>query len=428
MPKLLIAVGEHVRCCLLPQGEEGSRTDKQSYFSAKLRAYFRYKGQQGEFFDEVAASNEVYKRFVVPLTEAHFIPVLFERDVATGNVVRAIQDTSVIIDYVEALHPSPSMTPASPTLRFVSYLLEVFGDEWMKFPAMHYRWSFPQNEKYLIHEWGRLAMPNLPAAERDAAVLAMNKGPSFSNMKRTLPVLGITPDSVPGVEATFVELLELLNDHLLVHDFILGGTPSLADFAMYGPFFAHLYKDPVPSAIVRMRAPAVAEWIDRLSGVRPSTVRGKSIVPHARNNAFVDPPHVARYGRVEATGPFSEGGDALPGSLERIVEFVFREHVPLLCSTCDVAAQWLVDNPAATAMPRGIGFHDFAIGGRVASRLAFAYDVWMTQRLMEHAAPCREWIAQLPNGPRLLALDLDRTRLRLAKGAQLVVVARESKL
>ena len=32
---------------------------------------------------------------------------------------------------------------------------------------------------------------------------------------------------------------------------------------MMGPFYAHLYRDPVPGKILKMRAPRVVEWIER---------------------------------------------------------------------------------------------------------------------------------------------------------------------
>jgi len=241
--RYLILIGEH------------------SYFSAKLRSYMRYKGAQGGelFFDEALATLDMYRRVILPLTQAHFIPVLLVRDVVSGKVVKALQDTSLIIDWLESQHPQPSIhPPENSVLKFISFVLEAFGDEWMKFPAMHYRWSFlDDNEKYLVYEWGRNSAPTLPAKERDALVISAKSGPSFSAMKRTLPILGITENSVGQVEATFLELLDLMNQHFSVHEYLLGDSPSLADFSLYGPFFAHLYKDPKPSLIVRSRAPGM---------------------------------------------------------------------------------------------------------------------------------------------------------------------------
>eukprot|EP00959_Pyramimonas_sp_CCMP1952_P409564 8583323-Pyramimonas_sp.AAC.2 len=37
--------------------------------------------------------------------------------------------------------------------------------------------------------------------------------------------------------------------------------PSLGDVALMGPFYAHLYRDPVPGHLMKTRAPLVARWV-----------------------------------------------------------------------------------------------------------------------------------------------------------------------
>lgn len=51
-----------------------------------------------------------------------------------------VQDITEIIDYFEQRCPEPSVYPAGAWQRLVSLLLEVYGDEWLVLPAMHYRW------------------------------------------------------------------------------------------------------------------------------------------------------------------------------------------------------------------------------------------------------------------------------------------------
>jgi hypothetical protein len=184
------------------------------------------------------------------MTSVHYIPILLLRNPQIGEVLQAIQDTSVIIDFVETkLHEVVSLSPkltASPSLyntasvhptgpkqRFVSYLLEHWADEYLKFPAMHYRWSFLDvNQKYLVHEWGRVMAPSLPASERDEMVLTQQKGVSFSAMKGSLPFLGITEATAPEIEKEFLWLLDSLETHFRSFPFLLGHRPSLADFAL----------------------------------------------------------------------------------------------------------------------------------------------------------------------------------------------------
>jgi hypothetical protein len=55
---------------------------------------------------------------------------------------------------------------------FVSHLIELWADEKLKMPAMHYRWSFlDEDRKYLVHEWGT-GVPLLSAQQRDETLLA----------------------------------------------------------------------------------------------------------------------------------------------------------------------------------------------------------------------------------------------------------------
>ena len=46
----------------------------------------------------------------------------------------------------------------------VSRLLELYADEWLVIPAMHYRWSY--NDDWIVEEFGRIAAPG---ATRDGA-------------------------------------------------------------------------------------------------------------------------------------------------------------------------------------------------------------------------------------------------------------------
>jgi hypothetical protein len=52
-----------------------------------------------------------------------------------------IQDSTPIIEHLEVLHREPSIHPTDPVSRFVSILLEEFGDEWGNKWMFHYRWA-----------------------------------------------------------------------------------------------------------------------------------------------------------------------------------------------------------------------------------------------------------------------------------------------
>ena len=57
--------------------------------------------------------------------------------------------------------------------------------------------------------------------------------------------------TAPAWEASNARLLAALEAHFAVHDYVLGGLPSLADFALLGPLYAHLFRDAVPGFVLR---------------------------------------------------------------------------------------------------------------------------------------------------------------------------------
>ena len=59
-----------------------------------------------------------------------------------------------------------------------------------------------------------------------------------------------------------------------MYPFVLGHSPSTADFGLLGPIYAHLYRDPVPGAILRRDYPLVCQWAVRChEGTPPPQVQ-----------------------------------------------------------------------------------------------------------------------------------------------------------
>ena len=101
-----------------------------------------------------------------------------------------------------------------------------------------------------------------PDADCETQIAIGNKrGAMFKAM---VPMLGVTPDTAPAVDASYLGFLDDLSAHLDTYDFVFRWRPSLADFALYGPLYAHLYRDPKSGEIMRAHAPKVAAWVERL--------------------------------------------------------------------------------------------------------------------------------------------------------------------
>jgi len=310
-----------------------------SLFTGKARAYLRFKGLD---FEEVAATREVYKEIILPHIGAPIIPVL---ETADGCFV---QDTTEIIDFLEARHPDYPVYPAGPVQRLVALLLEMYGDEWLIIPAMHYRWSvLDQQYDFIMSEFGRLSAPQASYEEQIAVGERTSK-----NFRGMCPALGITPETIPGIEAAYLEFLDQLNEHLARHDFLLGSRPCIGDYGFIGPLYAHLGRDPVPKALMQERAPHVWAWVERMNDPRPMS------------------------------GDFL-AGDAVPDTLLPILVTLCRDQLPDVLDVLRRNSAWLRDNPGGS-IPRFLGMHPFRSGDASGERVISSYVQWLFQRPLAH--------------------------------------------
>ena len=140
-----------------------------SYYAAKIRAALNYKRIP---FEERQASRQVYADEILPRVGWPVLPVLITPDDET------VQDTSDMCDLIEVRHAERPLLPDDAGARVLSYLLEFLGDEWIKLPAMHYRWNY--NYDFAVAEFGRNNDPDYTPAEqqRIGARIARQRQPS----------------------------------------------------------------------------------------------------------------------------------------------------------------------------------------------------------------------------------------------------------
>src|ERR1700692_4530037 len=127
---------------------------EMSPYSVKVRSYFRYKAIPHQWVLRNAASHAEFEKYAkIPI-----IPLVVTPDGA------GIQDSSPIIDAMEKLFPESSIHPDDPVARFVSALMEEFGDEWGNKWMFHYRWARDVDQ---ISSAGGLARMAGPDANED---------------------------------------------------------------------------------------------------------------------------------------------------------------------------------------------------------------------------------------------------------------------
>lgn len=311
-----------------------------SYFTAKIRPYLRYKGIP---YKEKLSSLLAFQRFIIPRTGTRFIPVVHTPD----DIV--VQDTTDIIDFLEQRFPDKSVYPDTPKQKLVALLFELYGDEWFTLPAMHYRWSYlKQQQNYVYEAFGDVAGIKLPAPIKRLVGKEVSKP-----FKGALKPLGISDKTIPAIEAWYDEFLSSFNDHLARHDYLLGSRPCIGDFALAGPMYAHMWRDPVPSEKIRLAAPYVEAWLKRIN--KASHLPG----------AFLP-------------------NDEVPETLLPMLRHLFKEQWPLLEDTALQLEQWVANHPEKQRISRAIGEHELIIGDAKEKRLVFPYAQWMMQRPLKH--------------------------------------------
>lgn len=357
-----------------------------SYYAAKIRAALMYKRLP---FEEVQASRAVYKDVILPRVGWPVVPVLVTPDDET------VQDTSDMCDLIEARHPQPPLVPRDGAARVLSYLLEFLGDEWLKLPAMHYRWNY--NYEFAVAEFGYNNDPDYAREEqlRIGAKIARQ-------FHGWLPPLGVLPESYATIEQDYLAFLQLLDTHFAAHPYLLGSAPTLGDFAFFGPLYAHLYRDPASGVVMSARAPRVVAWIERL-----------------RNGAPDATPLAA---------PLT-----IPVSLWRLVKLLCRDFVPMLVAEMAGVQRFLADHPPGEELPRHCGSQQVVLGRDTPLEVAvpralFTYDQWMLQRVQgawaalpaEQGHGLRSMFANVGAEPVLdiaLPRRVERRRFRLLRAA-----------
>jgi glutathione S-transferase len=270
-----------------------------SLYTAKVRPYLIKKGID---YVEICPSHPHYQEHILP-TVGHFtVPVLETPD---GDV---IADSTEIMEFLEPTFPDPPMLPEDKSLAALTYLIHSFGAEGLTKSSMYLRWNTSfANRLFARNEFERtLGTPE----QADGFAVAM---------RNYLPILGVSLDH--GVDVaieTSIELLyDALNAHFLKYPYILGGVPSLADYGLMGPLYAHHGRDIASGNALKVRAPAVNRWIETMS--RPPIV--DSEVWQVPQEYF--------------------SIDDLPDTLIAFLKLVGEHYVPEITTTIDLYHEWL---------------------------------------------------------------------------------------
>jgi glutathione S-transferase len=221
---------------------------EMSPYSVKVRSYFRYKAIPHQWVSRNADSDEEYRRYArLPIVPTIATPQ------GEGQ-----QDSTPIIETLDALFSQPSIHPDDPDLAFLSALIEEFGDEWGNKLMFHHRWFADVDKQASAQTLAWLSLPGGRAEEIAARTLMIGE-----RMGGRGHFVGSSPENAPYITQAYKDLLDLLGAHLAQRRYLFGARPAFGDFGLSGQLY-EASVDPTCGAIMRARAPAVLDWCHRM--------------------------------------------------------------------------------------------------------------------------------------------------------------------
>ncbi len=226
---------------------------EESPYSVKVRAYLIYKTLPHQWLSRTEAPELYQQHARLPL-----VPLVVTPD---GE---GLQDSTPIIEHIEASHPEPSIHPEEPVSRFVSYLLEEFADEWGNKWMFHYRWAREIDQIACSRRLARIMAPEAPDATLEDTARAIRE-----RMVDRIWFVGSSPATAQQIEDSFKDTLALLESHFVTRPYLFGARPAFADFALWGQIY-NAHRDPTPREIIELRAPNTLAWINRMQAPEES--------------------------------------------------------------------------------------------------------------------------------------------------------------
>ncbi|ARN75190.1 glutathione S-transferase family protein [Oceanicoccus sagamiensis] len=358
-----------------------------SHFAAKLRGYLNYK--QLDYQEKNLNAYELLVK-LPKKTGASAMPALETRE---GEW---LSDTPEIITELERRHPDHPIMPATPRQLIAALIFENWVDDcWLKI-SMHTRWSYPENfDNFLKQETGKALLPFAPGFIRERIAEKTFAG----RIRSYLPSQGIIPEQFELLERWSLGLLDLLEQHFTQHEFLFGGKPTIADFALVGSFFPHLNRDPWPKR----------EWVD----------------PRPNLQAWVNRTHSGERGQGELVAD-----DQIPETLLPLFKIIAGEFFPLLAGTVTSLRQYIEtrDITLGSSLPRVMDKNTYPMADSTFTSSTFTYSLWRMQRIVgvfqqlpePDQALVDQWFESL-GLPSLMAIDFGPALERNALSTRLKV-------
>jgi glutathione S-transferase len=221
----------------------------ESGYSMKVRSAMRYKGVPHEWMDRCRRTEKLFQAHA----SVQLIPLVFRPD---GT---ATQDSTPILEELEQRYPMPSLHPDDADLRFLSELIEEYGDEWVNKLMFHHRWGYRADQKQRSGTLARGMLVGHPLrvfAPLMARFIVRRMVPRMS-------FAGANENNAPLLVESFERLVAMLEVHLADRAYLFGGRPAFGDFGLWGQLY-QAWIDPTCGAHLRAHGRSVIGWIERM--------------------------------------------------------------------------------------------------------------------------------------------------------------------
>jgi len=228
---------------------------KISYYTGKLETYLRYRGiayEKGNYLANQKRMEAAAGVAQMPMVE-----------LADG---RWMSDSTPMLAWFETQQDKTSIYPTDAALNFFALMIEDYADEWLWRSAMHYRWTYRADRQYASESLYEELIKGVLPLPRPIALRRLKRRQLGGFVQGD----GVNEATRPHVDSTYLAALDCLQVIFEKRPFILGHSPTIADFGMMAPMFRHFSMDPTPAEIMRSRAPAVYEWVARMWNLPPA--------------------------------------------------------------------------------------------------------------------------------------------------------------
>lgn len=224
----------------------------ESPYSVKVRSALRYKRIDYVWLDRFSDAALFHKHARLPLVPLVLLP--------TGQ---ALQDSTPILEQLDDQGAGPSLHPADPALRFLSEVMEEYGDEWANKLMFYHRWAYPPDQQRCGRSLAAGLLDGNHLGWAKPLLIPVVKRVVIRRMVSRMGLAGASARNAPLLVDSFSTLVDLLESHLSTRHYLFGGQPALGDFGLWGQVY-QASLDPTCADLLARRGPAVLDWVRRM--------------------------------------------------------------------------------------------------------------------------------------------------------------------